>query len=396
MSQRARLAPASPIRKLVPLADDARSRGTHVYHLNIGQPDIVTPEPMLAALHDYEGPVLAYAPSGGLPEFVEVLADYYRRCGIDVARRDIMVTTAASEALVFALAATLDPGDEVLIPEPLYANYLGFSALLGLQVRPVTCAPENGYMIPPPEELDRMCGPRTKAVILCNPGNPTGRVTGKDELERLGEWICERGLYLIGDEVYREFCYTGQAPPSILNLKGCEERTIMVDSLSKRFSACGARIGCVVTRNAEVAAGMLKFAQARLSPPTLGQLMGIRAYRDLPAAYYHEVVETYRERRDLLCTKLEAIPGVFCRKPEGAFYLMARLPVDDSEAFTRWMLTDFQMDGETIMMAPGAGFYATPGLGQKEVRIAYVLETGRLERAMGILAAGLAQYPGRD
>ncbi|MBU1698846.1 MAG: pyridoxal phosphate-dependent aminotransferase [Candidatus Eisenbacteria bacterium] len=395
VSERGSGAPSSPIRKLVPLADGAKSKGRHVYHLNIGQPDIPTPEPMLHAAQEYKGPVLSYGPSGGLPEFINALAGYYESCAISLRKNQILATTAASEALLFALAAVTDPGDQVLIPDPLYANYLGFASILGVTVTPAVCSPEDGYKIPPPEILDKLCGPRCKAMLLCNPGNPTGRVTSSDELRAIGDWAKARNIFLIGDECYREFCYEGSAPPSVLNLEGCEDLTIMTDSISKRFSACGARVGCLVSRNEEVMATVMKFAQARLCPPTLGQLMGIKAFTETPPSYYQKIIDTYRERRDLLCEKLSEMPGVSYRKPEGAFYIMATLPVSDSEDFTRWMLTDFHLNNKTVMVAPGAGFYATKGLGAKEVRIAYVLELVHLETAMKVLAAGLRAFSDR-
>lgn len=394
LSRRGREAPASPIRRLVPLADQAKRRGVRVYHLNIGQPDVPTPPVMLEALRDYKGPVLEYAPSGGLPDFIAALAGYYARIGVDVDERHIMATTAGSEALTFSLAAVSDPGDEILIPEPLYANYRGFAALLGLRVTPVPCSPDDGYAIPGPDVLDKAAGPRCRAMILSNPGNPTGRITGRAELKALGDWIKSRDLFLIGDEVYREFCYGESPPPSVLQLPGLESHAIMVDSVSKRFSACGARIGSLVTRNEEILATVLKFAQARLSPPTLGQLMATRAYRDIPPSYFKDVAQTYRRRRDLLCERLSEMPGVLFKKPQGAFYLMATLPVDDSDAFASWLLTDFQHGGETVMVAPGSGFYASPGSGRKEVRIAYVLDTEPLGRAMDALSEGLKAYPG--
>jgi aspartate aminotransferase len=395
ISERARLAPPSPIRKLVPLADAAKARGIRVHHLNIGQPDLPTPNPMWQAVREYPGPVLSYAPSGGLPEFVEALAGYYEGLGLPVRPEEILVTTAASEALVFALATLADPGDEVLIPEPLYANYVGFSRLLGLRPVPAPCAPEDGYRIPPPEVLDRHASPKTRVLILCNPGNPTGCVTAREELLELAAWARRRGIFLIGDEVYREFCYTARVAPSLLSLEGYEDRVVVVDSLSKRFSACGARVGCLVTRNAEVRAAVLKFAQARLSPPTLGQLMGLRALRELGPDYYEEVRRIYRGRRDALCAALQEIPGVRLRVPEGAFYLMVTLPVADSEDFARWLLADFSDDGETVMVAPGPGFYLTPGGGRREVRIAYVLEEAKLVRCAAILRRALEVYPGR-
>lgn len=394
ISDRGFHAPPSPIRKLVPLADAAKKKGIRVFHLNIGQPDIPTPPEMLRALVDYRGPVLDYAPSGGLPEFVGALAGYYERRGIPVGRENIIVTTAGSEALIFALASIADPGDEIIVPEPLYANYLGFASLLSIGVKSIACSPENGYRIPPPEELDRLYTERCRALILTNPNNPTGRITGADELRAIGDWVRRRNLFLIGDEVYREFCYEKEAPPSVLNLTGCEDLTILVDSLSKRFSACGARVGCLATHNKEVLSAVMKFAQARLSPPTLGQLMGIRAYRHLETPFYQEIVRRFRERRDVLCDCLASMPSVYFHKPQGAFYLMATLPVDDSDKFSSWLLADFEVGGDTVMVAPAGGFYRTAGLGQKEVRIAYVLDVEFLKRSMEVLAEGLRAYPG--
>ncbi len=391
LSKRARVAPPSPIRKLVPLADQAKAQGRKVYHLNIGQPDIPTPGVMWDALRKTKIEVLSYSPSGGIAEFVDAQRRYYARHGLALGREEILITTAGSEAILFALAAISDPGDEVIIPEPLYANYNGYAALLGVRVSPVTSRAEDGYALPARAAIEEKITPRTRALLICNPCNPTGHIYTRDELDRAAAIARERNLYLIVDEVYREFCYADQEPIPILSYPDLHDRAIMVDSLSKRFSVCGARIGCIASRNREVIGAALKFAQARLSPPTLGQIMGAAAL-DLPAEYYEAIVKEYRRRRDAVLEELARIPGVLCRKPEGAFYVMARLPVDDAEDFVRWMLTDFHMDGETTMLAPGNGFYASPGVGANEVRIAYVLEEPKLRRAIGIIAAGLRAY----
>jgi aspartate aminotransferase len=391
LSQRARLAPPSPIRKLVPLADAAKARGVRVYHLNIGQPDIPTPEAMWEAVRQAKIEVLSYSPSGGIPEFLAALRRYYARHGIELGVEHLITTTAGSEAILFALGVVCDPGDEVLIPEPLYANYNGYAALLGVRVVPVAARPEDGYALPPRAALEARITERTRAILLCNPCNPTGRVYTREELETVADLARRHDLFFISDEVYREFCYADQAPVSVLRLPEIAERAIMVDSLSKRFSVCGARIGCLASRNRDVIAAAMKFAQARLSPPTLGQIMGI-AGLELPPTYFDATVAEYRRRRDVVLEELARIPGVVCQPPQGAFYIMAKLPVSDAEDFVRWMLTDFALDGETTMMAPGNGFYATPGEGRSEVRIAYVLEEAKLRRAMRIVAAGLGAY----
>jgi aspartate aminotransferase len=393
LSQRSRLAPASPIRKLVPLADQAKAAGARVYHLNIGQPDIPTPEVMWEALRAARIEVLSYSPSGGIPEFVAALQRYYQRQGQTLAREELIVTTAGSEAILFALAVACDPGDEVIIPEPFYANYDGYATLLGVRVVPVTSAAEDGYALPAGERIEQRITPRTRAIILCNPCNPTGRIYTREEFATLVDLARRHDLFFIVDEVYREFCYADTPPISVLSFPEIADHAIMVDSLSKRFSVCGARIGCLASRNREVIAAAMKFAQARLSPPTLGQLMGVAAL-DLPPTYYTQVAQEYRRRRDAVLEELAAMPGVVCRPPQGAFYIMAKLPVDDAEDFVRWLLTDFRLRGETTMLAPGNGFYATPGAGASEVRIAYVLEVEKLRRAMRIMAAGLRAYRG--
>lgn len=391
LSNRVQAAPASPIRKLVPFADEAKARGTRVYHLNIGQPDIPTPKVMWDAVKQAKIDVLSYSPSGGIAEFRQALIDYYGRYDLPVTPAQLLVTVAGSEAILFTLATICDAGDEVLIPEPFYANYNGYGALLGVKVVSVASKPEEGYALPPVGELKAKISQRTRAIVICNPSNPTGRVYTRKELETLVALAKEHDLVLIADEVYREFCYADEKPISILSFPEIADRAVMVDSISKRFSACGARIGCLVSRNEEIVAGAMKFAQARLSPPTLGQIMGTAAY-SLPPSYFDEVIAEYRTRRDVLLEELAKIPGVICQAPQGAFYVMPKLPVDDAEDFVRWLLTDFNLDGETTMMAPGNGFYATPGAGLSEVRIAYVLEKEKLRRAMHIVSEGLKVY----
>jgi len=391
LSKRVSRAPASPIRKLVPLADAAKARGRRVYHLNIGQPDIPTPPQMWDALREARIEVLSYSPSGGIPEFVAALQRYYERHGHTLDREELIVTTAGSEAILFALGTICDPGDEIIIPEPFYANYNGYAALLGVRVVPVISTPEDGYALPPREALVAKITPRTRAILLCSPCNPTGRVYTRAEFETAVELAREHRLFLMADEVYREFCYAPGRPVSVLDFPEIADRAIMVDSLSKRFSVCGARIGCLVSRNRELVAAAMKYAQARLSPPTLGQVMGVAAL-DLPPSYHAGILEEYRRRRDGVMAALAEMPGVVCQTPQGAFYVMAKLPVADAEAFVRWMLTDFELDGETTMVAPGNGFYATPGAGESEVRIAYVLAAEKLTRAMAIMRAGLDAY----
>jgi len=391
LSQRAQRAPASPIRKLVPLADAARARGRRVFHLNIGQPDIPTPPVMWEALRKAQIDVLSYSPSGGMAEFRAALQRYYRRHGVELAPKHFIVTTAGSEAILFALAAVCDPGDEVIVSEPLYANYNGYGALLDLRIVPVTAAPEAGYALPPREALEAGVTPRTRALLLCNPCNPTGHVYARGELETAIAFVRKHDLFIIVDEVYREFFYGDDAPVPILAIPEIRDRAVMVDSLSKRFSVCGARIGCLASYNEELISAALKFAQARLSPPTLGQIMGAAAL-ELPPTYYAEVIEEYRRRRDAVIEELAQMPGVLCRAPQGAFYVMAKLPVPDAEDFVRWLLQDFEVDGETTMLAPGEGFYATPGAGRSEVRIADGLAEEKLRRAMRIIGAGLRAY----
>ncbi len=394
LSRRAVEMPASPIRRLAPFAVDARKAGKKVYPLNIGQPDIPTPKEILDRLRAYDGRNVPYGPSQGLPEFVETLRGYYARVGLRVAAEDIFVTTGGSEAILFVLGAVADDGDEVVVFEPFYTNYSGFASLVGVRLVPVTTRAEDGYHLPSREAIESKIGPRTRAILVCTPNNPTGTVYTDREMELLGAICRERGLFLVCDEVYREFAYDGRRQRSVLTLDGLEERAVMVDSLSKRVSLCGIRVGNIVSRNRDLMAAVLRFGQARLCPPTIGQYAAC-ALGDVSPSYFQGVIHDYQRRRDVVYEALDASPGVTVRKPEGAFYLCAKLPIDDAERFAIFMLRDFAVDGETVMVAPADGFYATPGLGRHEVRIAYVLDEGRLARAMTILGAALRAYPGK-
>ncbi|MEY4461098.1 MAG: putative aspartate transaminase AspC2 [Bacteroidota bacterium] len=386
--------PESPIRKLAPLADAAVQRGTRIFYLNIGQPDIESPEVALEAVKQSDLKVLEYSPSPGFASYRAGLAKYYQGIGLDVHASDVIVTTGGSEALSFAMGSMLDPGDEVIIPEPYYANYFGFAQALGAKVVSVPSSIESGFALPPISALEAVITPRTKAVLVCNPGNPTGYVYRRDELEALRDMALKHDLFVIADEVYREFVYDGAEAISVLSLTGLEQHAVLIDSVSKRYSMCGARIGCLVSKNSELMATALKFAQARLSPPTYEQIAAEAALAT-PPSYFEAVNAEYRARRDTLVSRLNAIPGVFCPTPRGAFYAVAELPVDDAEAFCRWMLEEFSFEGDTVMMAPAAGFYAARSLGKRQVRLAYVLKQAALERAMDVLEQGLAAYAGR-
>jgi aspartate aminotransferase len=390
IAKRARQMPASPIRKLMPLAEAATRRGVRVLHLNIGQPDIVTPEAMRRRLERLPE-VLAYSPSGGTAEFLAAMRAYYARLGAVLEPGQLIATTGGSEALLFALLACSDEGGEVLTPEPFYTNYAAFAAIAGLRLAPLTTHGEHGFHLPARDAWEAALTPRTRAILLCNPNNPTGTVYSRREVLEVSQICADRDLFLVVDEVYREFVYDGRAATSALALPGVEDRVIVVDSLSKRYSACGIRLGCLVTRNAEVHDACLRMAQARLSPPGLAQLAAL-GIGDVGPDYTEGVVTEYQRRRDVLFEGLGQIPGVFLRKPEGAFYFVARLPVDDSEDFARWLLTDFEMDGSTVMVAPAAGFYATPGLGRDEVRIAYVLKEADLAASVRLIGAALERY----
>src|SRR6266849_6485610 len=394
LSDRGRRMPASPIRKLAPLAEAAKARGTKVYHLNIGQPDIETPAPMRDRLKQLDEKVLEYSPSTGTPEYLRSLQLYYqRRLGIPLELNEILATTGGSEAILFALMACADAGDDLMVVEPFYANYQSFAAMAGLNIVPVTSRGRDGFHLPEPHVWDRALTSRTRVVILCNPNNPTGTVYRAEELERVAEFCRDHGLFLISDEVYREFVYDGKRATSALELRGCEDFVIVVDSLSKRYSACGIRLGALVTRNRQIYDACLRMAQGRLSPPGLAQFIAVGADA-LGEEYTREVVAEYQRRRDLLYEGLTSIPGVFLTKPEGAFYCVVRLPVDDAERFAAWLLTDFTYDGATVMLAPANGFYASP-LGTSEVRIAYVLNCDDLRTSIRILDAALRDYPGR-
>ena len=386
--------PESPIRKLVPFAEAAKKEGKTVFHLNIGQPDIKTPEVALEAIHNFSDKVVEYSHSAGFESYRKGLASYYQNLGIDINHENIMVTTGGSEALLFGLNSCLDAGDEIIIPEPFYANYNGFSISAGVNVKPIGTNINNGFALPAIEEFEKLITPKTKAILICNPGNPTGYLYSKEELETLKDIVIKHDLFLFADEVYREFCYDGNQHHSVLNMQGMEKNTIVIDSTSKRFSMCGIRIGCIVSKNKEVMDTALKFAQARLSPPTFGQVAG-EAALNTPISYFEEVSAEYVERRDLLIDGLNKIEGVVCPKPKGAFYCIAELPVDDADKFAQWLLEDFSYEGATIMVAPAAGFYSTPNTGTKQVRIAYVLNKESLQKAVKCLEEALKVYPGR-
>jgi aspartate aminotransferase len=394
ISQKAVDMPASPIRKLVPYAEIAKKQGKIVYHLNIGQPDIETPEVALEAVRTMDRKVIEYSHSAGFESYRNGLAAYYQKTGINVNAEDILITTGGSEALIFGFMTTCDPGDEVIIPEPFYANYNGFAVMAGLNVVPVTAAIENGFALPPVEEIEKKITSKTKAIVICNPGNPTGYLYSKEELEQLRDIVKKHDLFLFADEVYREFCYDGAVPFSTMNLEGIENNVIMIDSVSKRYSMCGARIGALITKNKEVMAAALKFGQARLSPPTIDQIAS-EAALNTPQSYFDDVVAEYVERRNIMVDGLNKIPGVFCPKPSGAFYCVAKFPVDDAEKFCQWLLEDFSFEGQTVMMAPANGFYSSKGLGQQEARIAYVLNQDALRSAVKCLEEALKVYPGR-
>ena len=393
ISEKAQIVPASPIRKLVPFAEAAKKSGKTLYHLNIGQPDIQTPDAALEAIHNFDDKVLEYSHSAGIESYRVKLSASYKAQGIPVEVEDILITTGGSEALIFAMLCTCNPGDEVIIPEPFYANYNSFAVTAGVRVVPVTSNIENGFALPAMEEIEAKITPRTKGIVICNPGNPTGYLYSKAELEALAAIVKKHDLFLYADEVYREFCYDGAQPHSVLNLPGLEEHVLMIDSVSKRYSMCGARIGALISKNKEVMAAALKFGQARLSPPTIDQVAAEAALAT-PQSYFDEVVDEYVARRNIMVDGLNAIPGVFCPKPKGAFYCVARFPVDDAEKFCQWLLESFSFVGQTVMMAPANGFYSTPGAGKNEARIAYVLNQDSLRKAVDCLRVALEEYPG--
>ena len=386
--------PESPIRKLVPFAEGAKKKGKTVFHLNIGQPDIESPKLALNAIHNFKHKVVEYSHSAGFESYRKGLATYYQKLGIDIDYNDVMVTTGGSEALLFGLNSCLDNGDEIIIPEPFYANYNGFSISAGVKVKPITTSINDGFALPAIEEFEKLITPQTKAILICNPGNPTGYLYSKEELETLRDIVIKHDLFLFADEVYREFCYDGNTHHSILNIEGLEEHTVVIDSTSKRYSMCGIRVGCMISKNKELMATALKFAQARLSPPTFGQVAG-EAALSTPQSYFDEVSTEYVQRRDLLIEGLNKIEGVICPKPKGAFYCIAQLPVDNADKFAQWLLEEFDHEGKTLMVAPAAGFYSTANTGTNQVRIAYVLKQEALTQAIVCLEKALEVYPGR-
>jgi len=391
ISKRGQEMPPSPIRKLVPYAEAAVEKGIKVYHLNIGQPDIETPQLMLDAVRNSDFKILDYGHSAGNESYRRKLVKYYKSVGVDVDYKQILITTGGSEALLFAFMACFDPGDEIIIPEPFYANYHGFAAEAGVEVVTITSDIAKGFALPPVEEIEKKITARTRGIVICNPNNPTGYVYSKEELEQLATMVAKHNLYFFCDEAYREFNYEGEMPMSSLNLKGVDDNVVMVDTISKRYSACGGRIGALVTRNKLLIDTVMKFAQARLCPPSFAQMAG-EAALDLPADYFDQTKAEYKSRRDLIVERLNAMEGVYCPKPSGAFYAIAELPIDDANKFCQWLLESFSYKGATVMLAPGSGFYATPGLGLNQVRLAYVLNKTDINAAMDCLQEALKLY----
>ena len=386
--------PESPIRKLVPLAAAAKKRGTKVYHLNIGQPDLPTPQVGLDALKNVDRNILEYSPSQGYQSLREKLVGYYDKYNIKVTPDDIIITSGGSEAILFAFMACLNPGDEIIVPEPAYANYIAFAISAGAKIRTIATTIDEGFSLPKVEQFEELINSRTRAIMICNPNNPTGYLYTRREMNQIRDLVKKYDLYLFSDEVYREYIYTGSPYISVFHLEGIEKNTVLIDSVSKRYSECGIRIGCLITKNDEIRKAVMKFCQARLSPPLIGQIVA-EASLDAPEEYYRDVYDEYVERRKVLIDGLNRIPGVYSPIPMGAFYTMAQLPVDDAEKFCRWCLEEFEYEGETVMMAPGAGFYTTSGAGTNQVRIAYVLKKEDLERALVVLRKALEAYPGR-
>jgi aspartate aminotransferase len=393
ISQRGQLMPPSPIRKLVPYAEAAKQKGIKVFHLNIGQPDIETPPAILDAVRNADIKVLEYSHSAGNESYRKKLVQYYKRVGIDVTAEQIIITTGGSEAIMFGFFTCLNPGDEVIIPEPFYANYNGFACAAGVSVVPITSHIENGFALPPISDFEKVITNKTKAIIICSPNNPTGYLYSREEMEALKQICLKHNLYLFSDEAYREFCYDGEYV-SAMHLSGLEDHVVLMDTISKRYSACGARLGAFVTKNKEVYNSAMKFAQARLSPPGLAQIMGEAAV-DLPASYFDAPKAEYLKRRDKLVSRLNKMPGVFCPNPGGAFYAIAKLPIDDADKFCQWLLESFSYKNQTVMLAPATGFYGTPGLGKNEVRLAYVLNVEAIDAAMDCLEQALLVYPGK-
>lgn len=393
ISHRGQVVPPSPIRKLVPFSDEAKKKGIKVYHLNIGQPDIETPENAMDKIRHTDLRVVEYSHSAGIPSYRKKLVEYYKRHHIEVTPEEMIVTTGGSEAILFAMFTCLDPGDEIIIPEPFYANYNGFAIAAGVIVKPIESFIENGFALPPMSAFEKAIGPRTKAIMVCNPNNPTGYLYPREELELLKEIVLKHDLYLFADEVYREFCYDGKQHYSVMQLKGIDRNVVLMDSISKRYSACGARIGVLISKNKDIISSALKFAQARLSPPTFGQIIGEAAI-SAPDSYLIGVLDEYVQRRNVVVDAINRMEGCFCPNPGGAFYAVARLPIDDSDKFCQWLLESFSYRNETVMLSPATGFYFTKGRGINEVRISYVLNVNDLKKAMKCLEEGLKVYPG--
>ena len=394
ISDKGNLMPQSPIRKLVPYSDNAKKRGLKVYHLNIGQPDIRTPEIALNAVKNFNQKVVAYSHSAGNLSYREKLSDYYKKHNISITAEEIIICAGASEAIVFAMQTCMNEGDEIIIPEPFYANYNGFAVTSGVKIKPIPSSIETGFALPPIEDFEKAITPKTKAIMICNPNNPTGYLYSKEELETLKEIVLKHDLYLFSDEVYREFCYDKSKHTSVFHLDGLDKNIILIDSISKRYSACGFRIGWMMSKNKEVMSTAMKFAQARLCPPSFGQIAG-EAANDTPESYFEEVLEEYHARRNVVVEAINKMEGAFCSNPKGAFYVVPRLPIDNSDRFCQWLLEDFEYNKETVMMAPATGFYATKGKGLNEVRISYVLNVDDLKASMKCLEEALKVYPGR-
>jgi aspartate aminotransferase len=395
ISKKGQMMPASPIRKLVPFADEAKKKGRKVYHLNIGQPDIPTPPAALEAVRNMTSKVIEYSHSAGHESYRKKLAGFYRNLGFNVDHTEILITTGGSEAITFALMATADVGDEIIVPEPFYANYYGFAIAAGVKVVPVKSDIDHNFALPPMEEIEKLITSKTRGILICSPNNPTGYLYSREEIEQLGVIVKKHDLFLYSDEAYREFCYDGLEHFSAMSLKDIEQNVILIDSVSKRYSACGVRIGALVSKNKEVISAALKFAQARLSPPSFGQVLGEAAI-DTPSSYFTEVYDEYIGRRNFLVSALNKMEGVKCPTPKGAFYAIAQLPVDDTDKFAQWLLSDFEYNNQTVMVAPASGFYSNPELGKHEVRIAYVLKIEDLKKAMECLEKALLVYPGRE
>lgn len=394
ISQKGRSMPASPIRKLVPYSDQAKKRGIRVFHLNIGQPDIETPDIAMNAVRNFKSKVVEYSHSAGILSFRQKMTEYYSKYNIQLTPEEIIICSGGSEAILFAMGSCMDVGDEVIIPEPFYANYNGFAINAGIVVKPISSTIDNGFALPPIAEFEKAITPKTKAILICNPNNPTGYLYSKEELEILREIVLKHDLFLFSDEVYREFCYDGAVYASVMHLKGMEQHIVLLDSVSKRYSACGIRIGALISKNREVIQTALKFAQARLSPPTFGQVAAEAAI-DVPESYFEAVLKEYTARRNVVVESINRMPGAYCPSPKGAFYAVARLPIDDSDKFCQWLLEEFNFEGKTVMLAPATGFYATKGRGLNEVRISYVLKVEDLQMAMRCLEEALRVYPGK-